>query len=279
MMRNEIRQNGRRLNLNKLLAFSIALVCCYPLHAQDARTLVQQTVNVEIAKDRADRSRWIYFEVDKKSGNTIEQWVAQTSRGDVNRVIKKNSKPIPLAQQQQAVQSFIHNADAQAQQGQNDKKDAQQAESLLKMLPDAFLWSMKEKNDITTTFHFKPNPDFSPPSRQARVFAAMEGDMTVNNQQHRIMKLKGVMIRDVNFGWGLLGSLKKGGSFEVGRKQTSPGIWQIYETHVHIQGRALLFKTISQQEDDYKSSFTRLPGDITLQQAAQEVMKKPNGPE
>lgn len=279
MMRNEIRRNGWPRNVLKTLAFSLALVCCYPLRAQDARTLVQKTVNIEIAKDQADRSRWFFYEVDKKPGNSIEQWVAQTSHGDVNRVIKKNGKPIPLAQQRQAVESFVRNSDAQAQQRQGDQKDAQQAESLLRMLPSAFLWSIKEKNDVTTIFHFQPNPDFNPPSRQARVFAAMEGDLTADNQQHRIQKLKGVMIHDVNFGWGLLGSLKKGGWFEVDREQVAPGIWQIYETHVHIQGRALLFKTISQQEDDHKSSFTRLPDDMTLQQAGEEVMKKPNGPE
>lgn len=279
MVKIEMRQNGRPGNVFKTLAFSLILVCCYPLHAQNARSLVQQTVNVEIAKDRADRSRWIYYEVNKKPGNSIEQWVAQTSHGEVNRVIKRNGKPIPLTQQHQAVESFIHDSDAQTQQQQSDQKDAQQAESLLKMLPSAFLWSVKEKNGISTTFHFKPNPDFSPPSRQARVFAAMEGDLTVNNQQHRIMKLKGVMIYSVNFGWGLLGSLKKGGWFQVNREQISPGIWQIYETHVHIQGRALLFKTISQQEDDTKSSFTRQPDNMTLEQAAEAVMKKPNGPE
>ncbi|MGH9588376.1 MAG: hypothetical protein ACRD3F_15610 [Acidobacteriaceae bacterium] len=216
--------------------------------------------------------------MDRKPGNSVEQWVAQSSPGDVQRVVRKNGKSIPLEQQRQKVESFVRNSDALSQQRQNDKKDAQQAESLLKMLPVGFLWTVAEKNDVTTTFHFKPNPNFNAPSRQARVFAAMAGEMTVNNEQHRIMKLKGEMIRDVNFGWGLLGSLKKGGWFEVDREQTSPGIWQIFETHVHIQGRALLFKTISEQEDDVKTSFTRLPDNITLRQAAQEVMKKPNGP-
>jgi len=267
------------MKMPKFLAALLFALCCYPLHAQDARSLVQQTVKAEIAADQADQSRWSFYEVDQKPGNSIEQWVAQTSQGDVNRVVKKNGKPIPLERQRQAVESFIRDSSAISQQRQNDKKDAQQAESLLRMLPRAFLWSVVQKNDVTTTFHFKPDPNFNPPSRQARVFAAMAGEMTVNNQQHRIKKLKGAMIHDVNFGWGLLGSLKKGGWFEVDREQTAPGLWQIYQTHVHIQGRALLFKTISEHEDDRKSSFTRLPDNTSLEQAAQAVMKKPNGPE
>ncbi|HET8638173.1 MAG TPA: hypothetical protein VFL96_15090 [Acidobacteriaceae bacterium] len=235
-------------------------------------------MNTEIAKDKADRSRWIFYEVDKKPDKSVVQWVAQTSQGSIKRVLKKNGHPIAKPQQRQAVQVFIRDTDAQRQQQQNDKKDGQEAESLLRMLPDGFLWSVRQKNDITTTFHFKPNPNFDPPSRQASVFAAMEGDLTVNNQQHRIVKLRGTMTHDVNFGWGILGSLKKGGWFEVNREQVAPGLWQINETHVHIQGRALLFKTISEQEDDYKSHFIRLPDDVTLQQAAEEVMKQPNTP-
>jgi len=276
---HDARQRDGPKKLLKFLILPLAFLCWFPLFAQDARSLVQTTVNAEIAADKSDQSRWIFYEVDKKPKNTVEQWVAQTSRGSVKRVLKKNGYPIAKPLQRQAVEALIRDTDAQHQQQENDKKDDKEAEALLRMLPDAFLWSVKEKNDITTTFHFRPNPDFDPPSHQASVFAAMEGDLTVNNQQHRIEKLKGTMVRDVSFGWGILGSLKKGGWFEVAREQIAPGLWQINETHVHIQGRALLFKSISEQEDDTKSRFTRLPDNVTLQQAAEAVMKQPNAPE
>jgi hypothetical protein len=260
----------------KIVAVSLLCAFCCALYAQDTRQLVKETVTSEVAADKADHSRWIYHEVDRKPANTIVQWVAQTSKGDVNRVIKKNGRPIPEAQQRQNVESSVHDSSARAKQRQADRKDGQEAEALLNMLPQAFLWTIKSKKDITTTFHFKPDPKFNPPNRQASVFAAMEGDMTVNNRQHRIMRLRGTMIRDVSFGWGLLGTLKKGGWFEVNREQVAPGFWQINETHVHIQGRALLFKTISEQEDDTKIQFTRQPDNVTLEQAAEAVMKKPN---
>lgn len=260
----------------KIVVLSLLCCLCCALYAQTPRQLVRETVNSELAADKADQSRWIFHEVDRKPGNTIEQWVAQTPQADVNRVIKKNGRPIPEEQQRGKVEAFIRNTSAQTKQRQASQKDGQQAESLLKMLPDAFTWTIKSRNDVLTVFHFAPNPNFDPPSRQASVFAAMEGDMTVNNQQHRIKRLRGTMIRDVNFGWGILGSLKKGGWFEVNREQVAPGIWQINETHVHIQGRALLFKTISEQEDDIKTQFSRLPDNVTLEEAAEAVMKQPN---
>lgn len=263
----------------KAIAFALLFTVCFSARAQHARALVQQAVNTEIAADRADQSRWIFHEVDLKPGNNVTQWVAQTSQGDVNRVISVNGHAVPQAQQRAAIASFIHDSDAQARQRQSGQKDSQQAESLLKMLPGAFIWTIASENQESTVFHFRPNPNFTPPSRQARVFAAMEGDMTVNNAQHRIQKLKGIMIHDVNFGWGgILGSLKKGGWFEVDRIETASGIWQINVTHVHIQGHALLFKTISEQEDDSKSNFSREADNVTLQQAAQAVMSKPDQP-
>ena len=61
-----------------------------------------------------------------------------------------------------------------------------------------------------------------------------------------------------------MGSLQAGGTFDVERRELAKGMWQITETHVHISGHALLFKTISEQEDDVKSRFSELPGHISF---------------
>jgi hypothetical protein len=243
---------------------------------QDTKQFVQQAVNDELAADRDDHSRWIFHEVDRKPGDTVVQWVAQTGQGDVNRVLSRNGQQISEAQQRASIDKFIHDPSVQAKQRRSGQHDDEQAEALLKLLPVAFIWTETGSNDKTTTLHFKPDPNFRPPSREARVFSAMEGDMTVENSHHRIQELKGTMIRDVNFGWGLLGKLEKGGSFSVERRETGPGVWQITETHVHIQGHALIFKSISEQEDDEKSSFTHEPDDLTFEQAESAVMAKPD---
>ncbi len=67
---------------------------------------------------------------------------------------------------------------------------------------------------------------------------------------------------------GFLGSLYAGGTFDVERRQTGQGIWQITETHVHIQGHALIFKNILRAgRDEVKTEFKQLPGNTTLEQA------------
>jgi len=263
------------MNTIKFIVFCLLLVLMCPgLQAQDAKQFVQQSVNSELEADRNDHSHWLFHEVDRKPGNNVTQWVAQTGKGDVKRVLVRNGQPVPEQQQKQEVDKFIHDTRAQAQQRQQGQQDDQQAERLLKLLPAAFIWTETSHNGETTTLHFKPDPHFNPPNREARVFSAMEGDMMVNTTQHRIQSLKGKLIRDVTFGWGLLGRLKQGGWFDVERQEIGKGIWQITWTQTHIQGRALLFKTISEIEDDEKTSFERLPDDVSLEQAASVVMAK-----
>jgi hypothetical protein len=266
------------MNVLRIVTLFLLSACC-AVKAQDTRQFVQQAVNDELAADRDDHSHWIFYEIDRKPKNSVRQWVAETGNGDVVRVLMRNQRQIPEAQQRDGIEKFIHDPNAQARERRDSQHDDDQATALLKLLPVAFVWTETGKNDRTTTLHFKPDPSFRPPSREARVFSAMEGDMTVENAHHRIQELKGQLIHDVNFGFGLLGKIEKGGSFSVERREIGPGIWDITEAHTHIQGHALIFKSISEQEDDEKSSFSRLPDNITLEQAASAVMAKPKAPE
>jgi hypothetical protein len=103
----------------------------------------------------------------------------------------------------------------------------------------------------------------------------MAGELVVNKAQNRIQTIKGKLIRDVKFGWGLLGRMNAGGTFNVERREIAPGIWSITESHVHIDGKALLFKTIGEQEDEVKSQFRRTPPATTLVQAADILKAEP----
>ena len=74
-------------------------------------------------------------------------------------------------------------------------------------------------------------------------------------------------MNDVTIGFGFLARIKAGSTFDIERKEVSPGYWQIAETHVHISGHALFFKTIGTQEDEVKSDFSLVPLGTTLEQA------------
>jgi hypothetical protein len=260
--------------VSRVLALAAVLGLCTKVNGQDIQRVVEQVVQTELAADQTDHTRWLYYEVDRKPNHTVKQWVAETPKGDLRRVMEENGRPLAEAEQRGRMESFARDSAAQEKQRKAGQQDDRRASEMLGMLPRAFIWTKTAGKGNDTVLHFKPNPQFHPPSYETRVFAAMEGDMTIDDTQHRIASLKGRMIRDVTFGWGFLGRLQAGGSFEVERHEIGKNEWQITETHVHIRGHALLFKNISEQEDDKKSKFKQLPGNESFKEAEQQLLQQ-----
>jgi hypothetical protein len=252
----------------------IALLAPAFSYGEDPRQFVQRAVQNELAKDSSDHSHWIYLEADRKEGHSVKQWVAETGDGSLRRVIEVNGQPVPESEQRRKMDNFLRDSGARLKQRKGEQHDDQQATEMLNLLPQAFIWTNQGSRGDLTILHFKPNPNFRPPDLESKVFAAMEGDMAVDTRQLRIASLKGRLIRDVLIAGGFLGRLNAGGTFNVERRETGRQIWQITETHVHIQGHALLFKTISEQEDDVKTEFKQLDANVSLQQAEEKLLSQ-----
>jgi hypothetical protein len=258
----------------RFLVWAIALLPPIIARADDTRQFVQQAVETELAKDRDDHSRWIYLESDRKGDHSVRQWVAETRDGSLRRVVEINGQPVPEPEQRRKMDNYMHDSWARSKQRKSEQHDDQQATELLNLLPRAFVWTREKTEGSLTILHFKPDPQFRPPDLEAKVFAAMEGDMAVDTGQHRIASLRGKLIQDVKIAGGFLGRLYAGGTFDVERRETGKGIWQITETHVHIQGHVLIFKNISEEEDDIKTDFKQLPDDVTMQKAEAELLSE-----
>jgi hypothetical protein len=242
--------------------------------AQDPKQLVSQAVQTELVADQNDHSRWIYYDIDRKPSGTVQEWVAETGNGDVHRILAQKGSPLSPSAQRNIMDEFIHDPSAQSRQRKSGEHDDRQSADMLRLLPDAFLWTIADTQGHTILLRFVPNPQFKPPTWESRVFAAMEGSMRIEKSQHRIVSLQGRLVHTVRFCGGLCGSLSAGGTFDVERRETGQSVWQIVETHIHIHGTALFFKNISQEEDDQKTHFQLLPGNISLQQAETKLLQQ-----
>lgn len=238
-----------------------------PLFAQDAKQIVHQAVNAELEADRDDLSHWRYLKWEAGGNESV---VVETEHGAISRRLQENGRPVSEAVRRaddEHLQRFIRDpamAQKQKRDGMHDEKDATE---LLNLLPQAFLWKIESETPESTILAFTPDPNFRPPDLEARVMGEMAGTLIVDKTQHRIHTMKGALSEDVNIGFGILGKLRQGGTFNIERRQVAPGLWQITQTHVHIEGRALFFKTIGQQQDEVKSDFTPVPEGTTLEQA------------
>jgi hypothetical protein len=245
------------------------------VYAQTPQQIIQRAVDTERTADQNDHSNWIYLEENDTPKVHILQWVAATQRGNVERVLEKDTRELPQAEQQELIQKYLHDSRAQKKQIEEADHDNKQIDDLLKLLPAAFIWTETGTTTTTTSLHFEPSPSFHPPTREARVFSSMTGDLVVDNQQHRICKVKGHLIHDVTFGGGLLGRLKERSSFALEQQQVGPSVWELTAIHVHLEGNALLFKSVSLQQDDKRSRFQPELASATLEQANTSVMTEP----
>ena len=242
---------------------------------------VRVAVTTELEADRNDHSRWRYRSNVRRPEGEFVYEVVETDNGSVKKKIRQNGQPLTpdeLEKENQRITSFVHDPSQQAKQHKDSQQDDKRAEEMLRILPDAFLWTVKSEAPEATTFSFVPNPGFTPPSMESRVFAAMAGEIVVSKPDNRIQRIVGKLIHDVTFGFGLFGRMEQGGTFNVERRSLSPKVWVITESHVHIRGHILLFKTINEEEDEVKTDFRPSPPAVTLEQAANLLRNEP-GPQ
>ena len=223
-----------------------------------AEAAVRAAVSSELRAAELDHSAWDYRDHDVQPGKDAISHVIETPKGDLKRLLELNGHPLTGAAEQAEIQrlhDFVDSPDKQARQKADGAHDGAQAKELLSMLPTAFLWTIAGQDAEEIVLRYKPNPAFHPPDMQSRVMGTMAGEIVVARDGDRIKTLRGTLTSDVRIGFGLLGKIDEGGTFDVERREIVPGHWQITATHVHIGGKALMFKTIGQQEDETKDDF------------------------
>ncbi len=238
-----------------------------------AIALLQAAVHSELAAAETDHSVWTYRDHDKTADKDALYDVVDSPQGGVRRAIQFDGHPVgpdTRAAETQRITDFVRDPAAQAKQHRAGQHDDAQARQMLLMLPNAFIWTVKGDSGDLTTLTFRPNPTFHPPNMEARVMGLMAGELIIARADNRIRTLRGSLTDDIKIGFGMLGKLRAGGTFDVERREIAPHIWQITETHVHIDGKALLFKTIGQQEDEIKSDWKPSTAK-TLQEAARQL--------
>ncbi|PYX65422.1 MAG: hypothetical protein DMG78_29740 [Acidobacteria bacterium] len=240
-----------------------------PISAND---LVRAIVANELKPQGESRGRWMYRAEREQQGKKKAKEVVQTGQGSLDRLVAVDGQPLSAKEQQEEkerIGNLVRNPAEQQKLEQTRKKDAEQCKAFFKMLPDALTFIFASRDGDVIKLNYRPNPSFQPPSREARVFHEMEGELWVHETQRRLVRIRGQLVADVNFAGGLLGHLEKGGHFNVEQRELSPGQWDLTFMEVDMKGKALFFKTIDVNEKEYRSDFRTVPDGLTLAEAAE----------
>lgn len=233
--------------------------------------LVRSVVANELKSQDVDRGHWMYRLEKEESGRKQVQEILETNNGSLSRLLSIEGRPLDAKQQQresQRMQRLVSHPEEQRKLQQASNKKAEQGARVFRILSDEFVFAYAGRQGDLVTLTFRPNPNFQPPSLEARVFHCMEGEMIVDTKQQRLAEINGHLMADVKFGGGLLGNLDKGGQFQVRQAEVAPGHWEMTVLSVDMKGKALLFKTIGAHVTENHSDFHRVPDVLTLAEAA-----------
>jgi hypothetical protein len=240
-------------------------------------TLVKSVIYNEMHPSTSQTAHWKYRLEKTSDGKQETRTVIETQSGSLDRLLAVAGKPLTDSQQAgeaKRIFRFSHSPEEQRKAEQARQKDADQCNAIFKMIPDAFIFQQTGQSGDAVRLSFTPNPQFQPPSREGKVLQHMTGEMWVSASLKRLISIDGRLTSEVKFGGGLLGHLEKGGQFMVKRSEVAPNDWEVTELTVNMQGKALLFKSISVQQKEVHSNFERMPDGISIADAAGLLLKQ-----
>jgi len=240
-----------------------------------AQALVERAVAAEM-RTAQDANHPMRYRLRKSSPRvTTVKEIFETRDGGVARLLSIGDKPLSAVdeeKEQARLDGLLSDPGRQRHRKQNEDADTGRALKVLRALPQAFLyqfagtgWGSAGKVE---KFTFKPNPQFSPPDLETQVLTAMVGEIWIDSSQMRVVRLEGHLQQDIDFGWGILGRLNKGGWIVIEQADVGGHQWHIVRFQMVMSGR-VLFKNKSFDTVEEQTQFEPLPAGLSYRQAIQ----------
>jgi hypothetical protein len=262
------------------IAFVLAVFCSIPAPAQSSPPVAAELVNVVVANelaDRAERRRWMYV-IEKRDGKQVlTERQVETKDGPLYRLIAVDGQPLDPERRQlenARIDHLLHDPSEQLKVKRAHDQDEQKLETLMRLMPGAFLYDYDGVEGSLVRVRFRPNPNYNPPTYEARVIHSLAGTILIDAQQKRLAKLSASLINPVEFGYGFLGHINNGGTVGIVRAEVGPSQWKTVLIDIQLSGRLVLFKTISKQEYETRSDFRAIPDNLGLWQASELTVSR-----
>jgi hypothetical protein len=243
-----------------------------------ANDLMKDVVANELT-DRTEHSNWMYHVTKTIEKQKLAQIEIETKDGPVHRLLAINDLPVDSVQQKQEAvrqEQLIRDPGQQLAIKKQNEADERRLKEFVRLLPSAFQFRYDGWDGFYVRLNFWPDPTFTPPTMESKALQSMAGTILVNPQQKRLAHINGRLLENVDFGFGLLGRLAKGGTFEIERTQVSASHWKTHLVDINVSGRMLLFQTIGKQQHETRSDFEPVSADLDLRQAEELLQARPN---
>lgn len=247
----------------------------------DPIDLVRRAAKNEIRATNVQTQYFMYKDHTQDKGHSITKQEVETPQGGLWRTISINGAPLTAeqrAKEDQKLARFANDPEARRKKEESSKEEDKREEVILTSLPDAFLYTYTgtergPNGDDLVHLKFRPNPKFEPPNHETRVYVGMEGELVIDTKAMRIANIDGTLFKDVDFGWGILGRLYKGGRFIIEQRDVGSGHWETTRETLQFNGRILLVKSLAIDSTETTTDFRPVPSNITTAQALDLLYK------
>ena len=219
---------------------------------------------------------WIQRHVQNGT-QRVEQ--VETAEGPITLLTHRDGRLLSpeFQQQEQArLRRLLGSPWEQTHRRQDYANGEERIGQIVAMLPDAFIFEYDGEEKGCQRLRFRPNQAYSAHSIEARIFHAMSGTVCVDTRHKRLVQVDGQLQENVNFGFGILGRLSKGGWFQWKRTQVSATDWETEGFEIHVSGRAVLFKALSRETSEVRGGFVQVPAGLDLAQGIKLLQQSPS---
>jgi hypothetical protein len=256
----------------------------WKLAQSDPAALVREAVQngLEESYGHGQPLRYLLRKKTRNIDTTKE--IVETADGDVARLVAIDGHPLSASQEQMELQrlhTLASNPALQEHRRRSEQKDAARIREILRLLPDALLYQVVEpvkasNGQIELTF--TPNPRFSPPTLDSRILTGFQGRVWIDAKDVRMVRLEGRIFRNVDFGWGILGTLYPGGTASIEQAKIADCGWQLGHLRLNLTGRELLFKALRIQLEEFATDYHPVPRGWKYTDAIQWLLHMPGIP-
>ena len=238
--------------------------------------LVREVVYNE-QNDHQSHGYWRYWIQRHTASKTLLEEQIETADGPISRLMLTDGHPVSAEvqhEEQSRLQHLLNSPSEQARHLQDYEEDEKRLGRILALLPDAFLYTYAGEENGCYKLVFRPNPDYPARTIEARIFHAMGGTLWVDARMKRLVRLDAHVQDNLDFGYGILGRLYKGGWFQFERSQVSTNDWKTTRLEVHLMGRALV-KSFAKETSELRGGFAPVPAGMNLAQGMAMLQQTP----
>ena len=256
----------------------IALGAAQAQSSDEARKIVD-TMLAHEGDPAEHRYKYMYVSEERSErtgGHLWKEQVVETQRGKVRLLLEEDGKPLSpsrVAAEKAKLANIAENPDAFQKSEQATSSDEQHAEQMLVLLGKAFLFDQPRLEGGDLKIPFRPDPAYQPKTMEEKVLHSMSGSLLVDEKTMQLHRIEGRMATDLSMGYGILGTIHAGSSFATAHEMEPGGEWKDAMVNTAIEGKALLFKNISKNEQMVHREFRRLADNITVAEAVALLMR------